>query len=107
LGLAILALCFVGAFSAANNMYYVIIAAVFGVLGLVCARANIPTIPLILGMVMGDTLESTLRQTLGRSEGSFMPFIERPISAALVATALLLLLWPLVSGLFAKRQATT
>jgi putative tricarboxylic transport membrane protein len=58
-------------------------------------------------MVMGDTLESTLRQTLGRSEGSFMPFIERPISAALVATALLLLLWPLVSGLFAKRQATT
>jgi TctA family transporter len=48
-----------------------------------------------------------LRQTLGRSEGSFMPFIERPISAALVATALLLLLWPLVSGLFAKRQATT
>jgi putative tricarboxylic transport membrane protein len=104
LGLAILALCFVGAFSAANSMYYVIIAAVFGVLGLVCARANIPTIPLILGMVMGDTLEATLRQTLGRSEGSFMPFIERPISAILVATTVLLLVWPMVSGLLAKRS---
>jgi len=104
LGLAILALCFVGAFSAANSMYYVIIAAVFGVFGLVCARANIPTIPLILGMVMGDTLEATLRQTLGRSEGSFMPFIERPISAVLVATTVLLLVWPLFSGLFAKRS---
>ena len=104
LGLVILALCFVGAFSAANSMYYVIIAAVFGVLGLVCARANIPTIPLILGMVMGDTLEATLRQTLGRSEGSFMPFIERPISAILVATTVLLLVWPMVSGLLAKRS---
>jgi len=72
------------------------------VFGLVCARANIPTIPLILGMVMGDTLEASLRQTLGRSEGSFLPFIERPISAALVGTTLLLLLWPWMSRLFAK-----
>jgi TctA family transporter len=86
-------------------MYYVIIAAIFGVLGLICARANIPTIPLILGMVMGDTLEATLRQTLGRSEGSFLPFIERPISAVLVATTVLLLVWPLFSGLFAKRSS--
>jgi TctA family transporter len=53
---------------------------------------------------MGDTLEATLRQTLGRSEGSFMPFIERPISAVLVATTVLLLVWPLFSGLFAKRS---
>jgi len=85
-------------------MYYVIIAAVFGVLGLVCARANIPTIPLILGMVMGDTLEATLRQTLGRSDGSFMPFIERPISAILVASTCLLLVWPFALGLFGKHK---
>ncbi len=73
LGAAILTLCFVGAFSAANSMHYVWVATAFGVFGLVCARANIPTIPLILGMVMGDTLE-----------GSLMPFVSRPISAVML-----------------------
>ena len=61
---------------------------------------GIPTIPLILGMVMGDTLEASLRQALGRSEGSFLPFIERPMAAVMLAAALLTVLWPL----FAKRK---
>jgi putative tricarboxylic transport membrane protein len=75
-------------------MYYVIIAAIFGVFGLVCARANIPTIPLILGMVMGDTLEASLRQLLGRSDGSLEPFITRPVSLAMFIAILLILFWP-------------
>jgi putative tricarboxylic transport membrane protein len=96
LGLAILALCFVGAYSAANSMYYVLIAATFGLFGLVCARANIPTIPLILGMVMGDTLEAALRQVLGRSEGEFTPFVTRPMSLVMLILMLLIIAWPLL-----------
>ena len=94
LGLAILTLCFVGAYSAANAMYYVVIALAFGVLGLVCARANIPTIPLILGMVMGDTLEAALRQVLGRSEGSLSVFVTRPMSLTIGVLMVLMVLWP-------------
>jgi putative tricarboxylic transport membrane protein len=90
----ILVLSFVGSYSAANSMYYVIIAAIFGVFGLVCARANIPTIPLILGMVMGDTLEASLRQLLGRSDGSLEPFITRPVSLAMFIAILFILFWP-------------
>ena len=89
LGAAILTLCFIGAFSAANSMHYVWVATAFGVFGLVCARANIPTIPLILGMVMGDTLE-----------GSLMPFVSRPISAVMLTIIGLILLWPMLGRLF-------
>ena len=99
LGLGILALCFVGAFSAANSMYYVWVATAFGVFGLICARANIPTIPLILGMVMGDTLEASLRQVLAVSEGSLAPFVVRPMSAVMVGMAALILLWPWLARL--------
>jgi putative tricarboxylic transport membrane protein len=99
LGLIILVLSFVGSYSAANSMYYVVITAIFGVLGLVCARANIPTIPLILGMVMGDTLEASLRQLLGRSDGSLEPFITRPVSLAMLIAILLILFWPLLMAL--------
>ena len=97
LGMGIMALCFVGAFSAANSMYYVAVAVAFGVFGLVCARANIPTIPLILGMVMGDTLEAALRQSLTVSEGSFAPFVTRPMSATMLAVTVLILIWPLLT----------
>jgi putative tricarboxylic transport membrane protein len=100
LGLGILALSLVGAFSAANSMTYVWIALAFGIFGFGCARVGIPTIPLILGMVMGDTLESSLRQALGRSDGSFMPFVERPMAVVMLAAAVLIVLWPL----FMKRK---
>lgn len=96
LGLGILALCLVGAFSAANSIYYVWLALAFGVFGLACARARIPTIPLILGMVMGDSLEASLRQTLSRSEGSFEPFIARPMSACMLILAFAIFLWPVL-----------
>ena len=63
-------------------------------MGLLCAKANIPTIPLILGMVMGDTLEAAWRQVLGRSEGALTPFVTRPMSLVMLLMALLILLWP-------------
>lgn len=106
LGLAILALCFVGAYAAANSMYYVWVATGFGVFGWICARCNLPTIPLILGMVMGDTLESSMRQVLSVSEGSLAVLVHRPISGAMVALAAMLLAWPLVQRLLRSRSAT-
>jgi putative tricarboxylic transport membrane protein len=104
LGLVILVLSFVGSYSAANSMYYVIIAAVFGVFGLVCARGNIPTIPLILGMVMGDTLEASLRQLLGRSDGSLEPFVTRPMSLTMLIVIVVILFWPLFMALGKRFQ---
>jgi len=94
LGLGILALGFVGSYSAANSMGYVWIALAFGLFGVACARLALPTIPLVLGMVMGDTLEASLRQVLAVSEGSLRPFIERPMAATMLAVALLMLAWP-------------
>jgi putative tricarboxylic transport membrane protein len=105
LGLGILALCFVGAYSAANSMGYVWIALAFGVFGLLCARMSIPTIPLILGMVMGDTLEASLRQVLAVSDGSLMPFVTRPMSATMVGGAMLIVLWPWLGRAFKTRRS--
>jgi putative tricarboxylic transport membrane protein len=104
LGLVILVLGFVGSYSAANSMYYVIIAAAFGVFGLVCAQGKIPTIPLILGMVMADTLEASLRQLLGRSDGSLEPFVTRPMSLAMLIAIVVILFWPFFMALGKRFQ---
>jgi putative tricarboxylic transport membrane protein len=96
LGLVILALCFIGSYSVANSFYFAWIALGFGVFGWLCALSGLPAVPLVLGMVLGDLLETSLRQALGVSEGSFAIFIERPVSAGLFGAIALILAWPLL-----------
>jgi putative tricarboxylic transport membrane protein len=43
---------------------------------------------MLLGFVLGRLMEEKLRQALALSEGSFMTFLERPLSAILLLLAL-------------------
>jgi putative tricarboxylic transport membrane protein len=46
----------------------------------------------VLGLVLGDIVDKTLRRGLVLSDGSLVPFFTRPLSAVLAAVVLLLLL---------------
>jgi putative tricarboxylic transport membrane protein len=105
LGVVILAPCFVGAYSVATSFYGVMLALLFGVFGWLCAWMRLPVIPMALGLVMGDFLESSLRQTLNISDGSWWIFLQRPIAACIVALGVLLMIWPLIRGLFPATKA--
>jgi putative tricarboxylic transport membrane protein len=48
--------------------------------------------PFVLGLVLGDIVDKTLRRGLVLSDGSLVPFFTRPLSAVLAAVVLLLLL---------------
>jgi putative tricarboxylic transport membrane protein len=61
-------------------------------------------VPLVLGMVLQDLLETSLRQALSVSEGSLMIFVQRPVSAALVVAIALLIAWPVVRRFRAARR---
>uniref|UniRef100_A0AAN0MDK2 Tripartite tricarboxylate transporter permease n=1 Tax=Yoonia rhodophyticola TaxID=3137370 RepID=A0AAN0MDK2_9RHOB len=84
LGVMILLLSFVGVYSLRNSLTDCMIAAVFGVLGLVLKRLNLPIVPIILGMVLGGIMEVKLRSALPRLNGPF-DMIDRPIAAILFA----------------------
>lgn len=65
----------------------------FGVLGFVLRKFHYPVAPLVLGIVLGDLLEKSLRRGLVLSDGDLVPFFTRPISAVLAgAIALVILL---------------
>lgn len=104
LGIVILALCFIGAYSVATSYYGVLLALIFGVFGWACAWMRLPVIPMALGLVMGDFLESSLRQTLNISDGSWLIFLQRPISAGIVLLGLLMLAWPMIQKLLPARR---
>jgi putative tricarboxylic transport membrane protein len=100
---AILGISIIGAFGVAGRMFDVGLLVGFGMLGYVMVKLKFPTPPLILGFVLGDAMERALRQSLMMSQGDITTFVERPISAIMLALAVLLLLLPLL-GRFNKAR---
>ena len=94
----ILLFCLIGSYSLSNNKYDVLIMAIFGVIGYLMKKVRLEGAPLLLGMVLGLMMEDAMRQSLIMSGGSFHIFVNRPISAAFILTAVALLAIPIVRG---------
>jgi len=88
----IFVLCAVGSFAIAARLFDVWVMLGFGLLGFVLRLANYPMAPLVLGLVLGDLLEKSLRRGLVLSDGDVTPFFTRPISAFLCALIVLIVL---------------
>lgn len=94
----------VGAFATGNNLSAVLIVAAFGVIGYVLEANGYPVAALVLGIVMGSMVEQNFITSLIKSDGSILPFFDRPVSAVLAAMTFAALLWPL--ALWIWRLAT-
>lgn len=87
----ILAFCVVGAYSLNNQTFDIGVMLVFGILGYLLKKIDIPAAPLILTMILGPLLESALRQSLEMSGGDFMIFFSRPLATTLIVLAAVVL----------------
>jgi len=90
LGVMILLLAFVGVYSLRNSLTDCMIAAGFGVLGLILKRLNLPIVPIILGMVLGGIMEVKLRSAMPRLKTPF-DMIDRPIAFILFVLIVLVI----------------
>jgi putative tricarboxylic transport membrane protein len=89
-------LCTVGVYFVRGNPFDLIVMAIAGILGFILRRQDYPMAPLVIGMVLGPTLEISLRQGLIITDGSFLAFfVGHPIAAVLVVVAFGMLLLPL------------
>jgi putative tricarboxylic transport membrane protein len=100
----ILVLCLVGSYVTTQSMFTVGITLVFGVIGYLMIKANLPRAPLILSLVLAPLMESSLRQSLTISRGSLWIFVERPISLALLILVMASLLWPLAALVYRRTR---
>ncbi|NBR29276.1 MAG: tripartite tricarboxylate transporter permease, partial [Betaproteobacteria bacterium] len=85
----------VGVYSVSSSLFDVSLLMAFGLLGYLMRKLDYPTAPLILGLVLGDGMERALRQSLMMSQGDLSILVNRPISAVMLALAVLMLLLPL------------
>jgi len=65
-----------------------------GLLGVLMRRYDFPTAPVIVGMILGPLAEAQMRNALSIGEGHWGVFIERPMSASLLAVVLAVLVLP-------------
>lgn len=100
----ILLFCLIGVYSMNNLSFDLYVMLFFGVVGWMMRKFGYEGAPLILAYVLGPMLENALRQSLLISQGSFLIFVTRPISAAALGFAFLLLLTTLLPNFKKRRQ---
>ncbi len=101
---AILLFCCVGVYSISNSPFDVMLTALFGIVGYVFVKLECEPAPLILGFILGPLMEENLRRAMLLSRGNPMTFIERPISAVMLAVAVFLLVITVLPAVRKKRD---
>jgi putative tricarboxylic transport membrane protein len=84
----VLVFCCIGVYSVNNQVNDLYIAALFGVIGFVFRKLDCPPGPLILGLVLGPSLEEHFRRALLLSRGDPSVFFTSPISVAMMLLTL-------------------
>ncbi|OSP54587.1 tripartite tricarboxylate transporter permease [Pseudoruegeria sp. SK021] len=77
-------LCVIGPYAISQRLFDVWVMVVFGVIGFVMRKMDYPMAPLVLGIILGDLMDKSLRRGLILSNGDVAPFFTRPICAAFV-----------------------
>jgi putative tricarboxylic transport membrane protein len=82
-----LVFCVIGAYSLRQNVFDVGVMLVFGIVGYLMRKIDLPMAPLILGLILGKEIERSMRTSLEMSGGDFSIFFTRPLCLALLIVA--------------------
>jgi putative tricarboxylic transport membrane protein len=97
-------LCIVGGYAPTKDMHDVWLMLIFGVIGYFMRKLDYPLAPAVLAIVLGPLAESSVRQSLIMSHGSFAIFVDRPISAVIMAITVVLFALPIVKIMRKRRE---
>jgi putative tricarboxylic transport membrane protein len=90
---AIMAFSCIGIYSVNNSPFELYLTAVFGIIGFIWMKLEMPPAPMLLGFVLGPLMEENLRRALLISRGDPTVFFTRPISLGfMIATALIVVI---------------
>ena len=102
----ILIVATVGAYGMRQSAFDLVLLWGIGLAGVVMRRFDFPTAPVVVGMILGPLAEAQLRNAVSIGEGSFLVFLQRPMSLALLVIVLAVVLLPRVMRARSRRAAT-
>ncbi|MEJ6080514.1 tripartite tricarboxylate transporter permease [Vibrio sp. 1-Bac 57] len=99
----VLSLAFVGCYAISASVVDFYILIILGVAGVIMARADIPTSPMILAAIVGGQMEQSFRQGYRISNQDLSTFMDSSIAQGLLVVTLLSVLLPIIGAIRAKR----
>ncbi|WP_207458165.1 tripartite tricarboxylate transporter permease [Azospirillum sp. SYSU D00513] len=101
---AIILFCCIGAYSVNNSVFDIWVMLGSALIGYFFIKVGVEPAPLVLGFVLGPMLEENFRRAMMIADGDLAVFVTRPISAALLAVAVALLVALVSPSLRRKRE---
>lgn len=97
--------CFAGAYSVNKNYFDVGVILVFAVIAWVLRKLDMPTVPILLGLVLGNMAETNFRRALLLSNGSPAIFVGSPYCIVFLALIVLAVAMIVKSKMKERRAA--
>src|SRR5881392_2198093 len=94
----IVVISMIGSYSLNNSMLDVFITVIFGLVGYWLRKLKYPLAPLVVALVLGDSAERTLRQSLVAGAGNPAFFFSSTLSTVVMILAAIVLILPLVGA---------
>ncbi|WP_022707361.1 tripartite tricarboxylate transporter permease [Paracoccus zeaxanthinifaciens] len=96
-------IAFVGIYSLTGSSFDMLMMVGFGVLGYVMRKLDIPTVPVILGILLGNSMEDNLRRAMVLSDGDWTYLFSSPIALGLWIAAIMGFVAPIFLRRFLKK----
>jgi putative tricarboxylic transport membrane protein len=96
--------CFIGAFALRNDMADVWLTMLFGVLGFVMRRWDLPVPPMVMGIILGPMAEQYFLTSMVSHGNDLSVFVTRPVSAVALGLAAAAVAWAVWRNLTARRR---
>ncbi len=99
---------FVGIYSLSGSYFDLLLMIGFGALGYFLRKLDVPTVPVIMGILLGGHMEDALRRAMVLSDGDWIFLFSTPIAVGLWIAAVLGFVAPMfLRGVLKKPQAIT
>jgi putative tricarboxylic transport membrane protein len=99
---------FVGIYSLSGSYFDLVLMVAFGAGGYFLRKLDVPTVPIILGILLGNQMENNLRHAMVLSGGDWTFLFSSPISVGLWIAAIAGFIAPMfLRGVLKKPQAIT
>ena len=92
----LITLCVIGSYACNNSIFDVKLAILFGLVGYVLSKLDIPLTPMVIAIVLGGIAESNLRRGVAMASGSYSIFFTRPISLFFILVSIVSLCYPTI-----------
>ncbi|MBS0126761.1 tripartite tricarboxylate transporter permease [Thetidibacter halocola] len=95
---------FVGIYGISGSSFDLMVMIGFGIMGWGLRKMDVPLVPIILGTLLGNSMENNLRRAITIDNGNWGTLIDSPLSLTLWAVAIIGFILPLVFGRRVKAQ---